>query len=87
MFGFDLERAAWRRLFGFAATLLLFTWIPAACGSGGGGGAEATDTLSRRQKDSILSTMPVPGAAAVGKALRAADSANARAQRHDSLIK
>ena len=87
MLWLDVERRPWRRLFGLTVTLLLFTWIPAACGSGGGGGAEATDTLSRRQKDSILSTMPVPGAAAVGKALRAADSANARAQRHDSLIK
>jgi hypothetical protein len=58
-------------------------------GCGGGGGDEADgldpDTLSRRQKDSILSTLPVPGAGAVGKALDAADAARARAEAHDTI--
>ncbi len=42
------------------------------CG-GGDGGAEETagDTLTRRQKDSLLSTLPVPGAGAVQRALEA----------------
>lgn len=54
----------------------------------GGGGEEdqaAQDTLTRRQKDSIISTLPVPGAGAVGKALDAADAAKARAERHDTI--
>jgi hypothetical protein len=65
----------------------LFAISLLACGggSGAGEGQEASDTLTRRQKDSIVSTLPVPGAGAVGKALRAVDSANARAQRHDTM--
>ena len=55
-----------------------------------GGGSEpenqaARDTLTRRQKDSIVSTLPVPGAGAVGKALEAADAAKARAEQHDTI--
>jgi len=43
------------------------------------------DTLTRAQKDSLLSTMPVPGAGAVGKALEASEKARARAEQHDTL--
>jgi hypothetical protein len=54
-----------------------------------GGGEEADkvdpDTLTRAQKDSLLSTMPVPGAGAVGKALEASEKARARAEQHDTL--
>lgn len=58
--------------------------------SGCGGGQEKADqtdpdTLTRRQKDSIISTLPVPGAGAVERALDAADAARARAERHDTL--
>jgi hypothetical protein len=48
---------------------------------------EALDTLTRRQKDSLISTMPIPGAGAVGKAMGAVDSANARTRRTDSIIR
>ncbi len=37
------------------------------------------DTLTRRQKDSILARMPLPQSRAVGKALGTADAAAARA--------
>ncbi|NNM05065.1 MAG: hypothetical protein HKO65_08165, partial [Gemmatimonadetes bacterium] len=58
----------------------------AACGGGAGQADEAAqDTLTRREKDSIISTLPVPGAGAVGKALDAADAAKARAERHDTI--
>lgn len=56
-----------------------------ACGQGGGDAASAADTLTRRQRDSIISTMPIPGAGAVGRALDAQDAANARAAQHDSI--
>lgn len=57
-----------------------------ACGGGGGSSEQAAqDTLTRRQKDSIISTLPVPGAGAVGKALDAADAARARAEQHDTI--
>ncbi|GMR13878.1 MAG: hypothetical protein BMS9Abin29_2103 [Gemmatimonadota bacterium] len=44
------------------------------------------DTLTRRQKDSIISTLPLPGARGVGAALRATDRVKERADRHDSLL-
>jgi hypothetical protein len=46
---------------------------------------EAVDTLTQRQRDSLLSTMPVPGAGAVGKALDAADKARERARQLDTM--
>jgi hypothetical protein len=42
------------------------------------------DTLTRRQRDSITATLPVPGARAVGRALEAADAAAARAAETDA---
>jgi hypothetical protein len=58
----------------------------ASCGGPGGGeGQTDPDTLSRAQKDSIISTLPVPGAGAVGRALDAAEAARARAEQHDTM--
>jgi len=45
----------------------------------------AVDTLTRGQKDSLIATMPVPGARAVGRALEAAERVNARVEAHDSI--
>lgn len=56
-----------------------------ACGSGETDRSMAVDTLSRAQKDSIAASLPIPGAGAVGGALRARDAAAARAQAHDSI--
>jgi hypothetical protein len=68
---------------GLATALVL---CAPAC-SGGGNTAERSpgDTLTERQKDSILGTLPVPGAGAIGKALEAADSARSRALQHDTI--
>lgn len=59
----------------------------AACGQGPGeaDATAATDTLTRRQKDSIISTIPLPGAGAIGGAQRAVDQANARVLAHDTI--
>ena len=60
----------------------------AACGQGApeaAGGAPATDTLTRRQKDSIISTLPIPGASKISEAQKAVDRANARVQQHDTI--
>jgi hypothetical protein len=46
----------------------------------------AVDTLTRRQKDSLISTMPVPGSRAVGRALDAQDASRARAAALDSIL-
>jgi hypothetical protein len=59
-----------------------------ACGTGAGEAGEprsAADTLTRGQKDSLIATMPIPGAGAVGRALGAAESANARTEAHDTI--
>jgi hypothetical protein len=58
---------------------------PTACGDRAERRQEAVDTLTQRQRDSLLSTMPVPGAGAVGKALEAADRARERAEQHDTM--
>lgn len=47
--------------------------------------ANDADTLTRRQKDSIISEMPLPGAGGVGKAMRAVDQANEKVERHDTI--
>jgi len=43
------------------------------------------DTLTERQKDSILAKSKIPGASSVGRAMRAADSTSAGAHRVDSV--
>jgi hypothetical protein len=43
------------------------------------------DTLTERQKDSILAKSRIPGASAVGRAMTAADSTSAGARRADSV--
>lgn len=45
----------------------------------------AHDTLSQRQRDSLIGASRLPGAQGVRGALRAADSARARAERLDSI--
>jgi hypothetical protein len=62
------------------ATVMLLT----ACG-GGDGGESSADTLTRRQRDSIIGESSLPGAGGVRGALQASDSAAARRAREDSL--
>jgi hypothetical protein len=59
----------------------------AACGGGGSGGSKrsASDTLSERQRDSILAKSSIPGASAVGKAMTAADTMSARVRVSDTV--
>jgi len=56
----------------------------AACSAGDVDGSADADTLTRRQRDSIVSTLPIPGAGAVGRALDASDEAAERARRLES---
>lgn len=69
------------------AFLLLLLPILPGCPGDPGDSASAADTLSRRQKDSLISTMPVPGAGAVGRALDASDALRSRATQHDTLFR
>ncbi|MGD2045818.1 MAG: hypothetical protein PVJ80_14390 [Gemmatimonadota bacterium] len=58
-----------------------------ACGESQGDYETAVDTLTRRQKDSLISEMPIPGSGAVGKALDVQDQTKARAEALDSLLR
>jgi hypothetical protein len=72
-----------------SATALLFGVLLAvgACGGGSGGSARhaGSDTLTERQRDSILAKSSIPGASAVGKAMTAADSTSARVRAADTI--
>ena len=57
-----------------------------ACGQAAESGVSAADTLTRREKDSIISTMPIPGAGGVGRALDAQDASRERAAALDSIL-
>ena len=72
----------WAPRAAIAAAAALGIW---ACGQSAGDTQSASDTLTRRQRDSIISTMPIPGAGAVGRALGAQDAARDRAAEHDSI--
>ncbi len=47
--------------------------------------ANDQDTMTVRQSDSVLSTMPIPGAKGIRKAQKAADEMNKRMQELDTL--
>jgi len=58
----------------------------AACRDSGSKGAAAgtTDTMTQRQRDSMLSTSGIPGASGVGAAMRAADATSRGIRAADS---
>lgn len=70
---------------GVALALATLSGVLLSCGDLAERRREAVDTLTQRQRDSLLSTMPVPGAGAVGKAMEAADRARERAEQHDTI--
>ena len=68
------------------AALAALTILSVGCSLGGDASAtNAADTLTRRQKNDIIRTLPVPGARGVGRALDVSDLLQDRADRHDSL--
>lgn len=68
------------------AALSALTLISLGCsGTGDASASNAADTLTRRQKNEIIRTLPVPGARGVGAALDVSDRLAERAQAHDSL--
>ncbi|HEX4573498.1 MAG TPA: hypothetical protein VH158_00105 [Gemmatimonadales bacterium] len=61
------------------ACLLLCLVLAACPGHDSGGSSAGTgDTLTERQRDSMLAQSRIPGARGVGAAMRAADSTTAR---------
>lgn len=70
----------------------IYLWLAAtvlavACGTGEASKQPAInrDTLTQRQKDSILAGSRIPGASGVGKAMRAADTMSARVRVSDTI--
>jgi hypothetical protein len=57
-----------------------------ACGESANDAASTPDTLTRRERDSLISTMPIPGAGGVGRALEAQDASRDRARALDSIL-
>lgn len=58
-------------------------WL--ACAPEQSGQTVNRDTLTQRQKDSILANSKIPNARAVGSAMRAADSTSARIERANAV--
>jgi hypothetical protein len=56
-----------------------------ACGQSNNTAEAAADTLTLRQRDSIFSSLPIPGASRIMDATRATDAAAARAAAHDTI--
>lgn len=74
-----------RRVATTLAVLALAVLAAAGCtGAADGGSNAGADSLTRRQRDSLLGESPVPGASGVRGALDAADRARERAGRVDS---
>jgi len=61
--------------------------ILVACGSDKSGQTVNRDTLTERQKDSILANSKIPNARAVGRAMKAADSMSARIRSSDTVAR
>jgi len=78
-----MQSRSWKRGFVVAAAVL-GVW---ACGDSAGDAQTAVDTLTRRQKDSLISEMPVPGAGVVGRALDMQDLTKQRAAEMDSILR
>ena len=65
-------------------SLFVLAAASGACSDPNDGTAEQ-DTLSRRQRDSLVGELPIPGAKGVHRAMEAADSAEARRRMLDSI--
>jgi hypothetical protein len=68
-----------------ARSLTIALALLAACSGGKPAKSAAGDSLTERQRDSILAQSRIPGASGVGRAMRAADSTSARIRATDSV--
>jgi hypothetical protein len=67
------------------SSFTLVVGLLVACGGQSGKSAASGDTLTERQRDSILARSGIPGAAGVGSAMRAADSTSAHIRAADTV--
>ncbi len=68
-----------------ARSLTLALALLTACSGSKPAKSAAGDTLTERQRDSILAQSKIPGATGVGRAMKAADSTSARIRATDSV--
>ncbi|MDP3775462.1 MAG: hypothetical protein Q8Q85_14480 [Gemmatimonadales bacterium] len=61
--------------------------LVAACGKSDAPRMQNADTLTQRQRDSVIGASGLPGAQGISKAQAAQDSANARTARADSIAR
>lgn len=59
--------------------------VAVACAKGDRTAATARDTLTTRQRDSVLGASRIPGARGIQRAMRAADTVSAQTARTDSI--
>lgn len=65
--------------------VVAFLLVVSGCASGEKPGAGARDTLTQRQRDSVIGASRLPGAQGIQKAQAAQDSAAARNAQADSI--
>jgi len=66
------------------SAMLMLCLAAAACG-GKPSARAAGDTLTTRQRDSVLGASRIPGASGITRAMQAQDSLNAHTARTDSI--
>jgi hypothetical protein len=67
-------------------SITILSILAVACSTGSNSSSKVNrDTLTERQKDSILAKSSIPGASAVGKAMNAADTTSARVTASDTV--
>lgn len=75
-----------RSRFAAIAAVLAAGLLLSGCPDGGSASGDApSDTLTRREKDSIVGNSGLPGSGAVREAIEASDRQKARAERLDSI--
>jgi hypothetical protein len=76
-----IRRATWHVL----ALLLTLTVAGWGCGGSQSKSSGSSDTLTQRERDSILAGSRIPGARGVGAAMRAADATSRGIRAADSV--
>ena len=74
------------RLVAGGVAALLVGALLVGCGDEGNPSASAADTLTRRERDSVIGASRLPGAPVVRRALQVSDTAAARAARIDATV-
>ena len=74
------------RLAAGGVAALLVGALLAGCGDEGDASASAADSLTRRERDSVIGASRLPGAPVVRRALQVSDTAAARAARIDATV-